>query len=129
MTKRITLAQLREMQKKAQDKRRVRGAVRTMIGDESFDSKHEARRWQDLLLLERAGDIRDLKRQVPIPLYGKDAPLLTPTGRQMMSVVDFSYFDCRLGAPVLEDPKGHQTEVSKIKFAILAAQGMGVTLV
>jgi hypothetical protein len=31
-----------------------------------FDSAKEARRWQELQLLERAGEIKSLRRQVPI---------------------------------------------------------------
>ena len=34
---------------------RERGHIRTTIGDQTFDSRREARRWNDLQLLLRAG--------------------------------------------------------------------------
>jgi hypothetical protein len=78
-------------------------------------------------LLQRAGEISDLRRQVPFPLNGKDGPILTPTGRQMLYLADFTYADHRLGGiTVIEDAKGHQTDVFLIKKAILAAQGVEV---
>ena len=38
------------------------------IGDQKFDSKKEARLWSELQLREKAGEIYDLKRQVPFAL-------------------------------------------------------------
>lgn len=102
------------------------GARRTKIGDESFDSRREARRFADLQMLCRGGEIRDLKRQVKIPLIGRDGPILTPTGRKACYVADFTYFDCRSGADVIEDAKGFRTPEYLLKRAILAAMGIQV---
>lgn len=44
------------------------GNVPTMIGGERFASKKEAARWEELLILQQAGVITDLKRQVRIPI-------------------------------------------------------------
>ena len=41
------------------------GAVKTTIGDHTFDSKHEAKRFTELRLREMAGEIQDLQCQVP----------------------------------------------------------------
>lgn len=38
-------------------------AQRTTVGGITFDSKKEAKRWNDLLLLQRAGEITHLRRQ------------------------------------------------------------------
>ena len=38
--------------------------IKTVINGERFDSKKEAARWQELLLLQRAGKISRLNRQV-----------------------------------------------------------------
>lgn len=112
------------------DKRRVRGTKRTVVDGITFDSKREATRWLELKLLERAGHITNLTRQVPFELKGRDGPILTPTGRVMSYVADFTYVDWqRHGKHVVEDAKGYQTDVSKIKLAILAAQGVVVELV
>ena len=35
-------------------------------GDEVFDSQHELHRWLELILLQRAGKITDLRRQLHI---------------------------------------------------------------
>lgn len=52
-------------------------AQRVDTEDGKFDSKLEFRRWRELKLLERAGVITELKRQVRIPLipqskYGRE---------------------------------------------------------
>ena len=43
-------------------------AVRTEVSGISFASKKEASRYSELVLLERAGEISDLKLQVPFKL-------------------------------------------------------------
>ena len=88
--------------------------------------RREARRWAQLLMLQKAGEIDDLKRQVKIALMGRDSPILTPTGRQMHYVADFVYRDRRTGETVTEDAKGFAVEVYRLKRAILAAQGVRV---
>jgi Protein of unknown function (DUF1064) len=100
------------------------GAEATVTHGILFASKREARRWGDLLLLERGGVIRDLRRQVKIALLGRDGPILTPTGRQAHYVADFCYTEVKSGAYVVEDSKGFQTPEYKLKRAILAAQGV-----
>jgi len=91
-----------------------------------FDSKHEAARWAQLKLLVRAGVIRDLKRQIPIMLEGRDGPVLTRTGRQMRLTLDFSYIEVATGLLVFEDPKGMPTRDYEVRRAIAAAQGVTV---
>ena len=95
-----------------------------------FDSMKEARRWGQLRILEKAGEIRNLKRQVRITLEGKDGPLrFVPSGRTAVYVADFTYEDRRLNwATVIEDSKGHETPEFKLKRAVLAAQGIEVVL-
>lgn len=106
------------------------GAIPTVVDGIRFDSAREARRWGELRLMERAGEIRNLRRQVRIPLEGRDGPVtFKPSGRKAFYVADFAYQDRRLGwAEVIEDSKGHETEVFKLKRAILAAMGVEITL-
>jgi hypothetical protein len=104
------------------------GAESTTLDGIRFASKAEAKRWAELCLLERAGEITGLERQVPIPLQGQDGPILTPTGRPATYVADFAYVDNRTGEKVYEDRKGVQTPEFKLKRAILAAQGVKVAL-
>lgn len=96
----------------------------TVVDGIRFASKKEARRYSDLMLLQRAGEIRNLQRQVKIPLQGKDAPIRTPKGRQAHYIADFTYFT--EAAFVVEDVKGKATPVYLLKKAILAAQGVRV---
>jgi hypothetical protein len=101
-------------------------AVSATVGGIKFSSKKEARRWCQLQLLEQAGEIRDLKRQVKVPLLGRDGPILTPTGRKAHYVADFTYTEARSGLEVIEDAKGYPTPEYMLKRAVLAAQGVRI---
>lgn len=107
-------------------KRQKYGADRADLDGAKFDSKKEARRWGQLKFLEQAGEITNLERQVPIPLWGKDGPIMTDSGkRQRTYVADFRYVDWRLnGVVVIEDAKGMETPEFKLKKAILSAQNI-----
>lgn len=80
-------------------------AKKVIIDGEQFDSRKEARRYGELKLLERAGVIRDLKRQeefVLIPQCGKEKPAKYHA--------DFSYTDCETGEKIVEDVKSSATK-------------------
>lgn len=86
---------------------------------ETFDSKAELARYQQLLMLQKAGVIRDLTRQVSFVL----APKVVIQGRPKRSLVyraDFSYVDAT-GERVVEDKKGALTAVYKIKRHLMKA--------
>lgn len=102
------------------------GAVRTNVSGLSFDSRKEAGRYAELRLLEMAGEISELTRQVPIELHGRDGPLLTPTGRVKRYVADFRYIENRTGLTIWEDAKGFKTPEYEMKKAVLKAQGIEV---
>lgn len=105
------------------------GARKTVVDGLTFDSAKEARRWQELCLLQKAGEIAGLERQVRIPLYGRDGFLIFPSGRQAVYVCDFKYVDWRRGGEIVyEDAKGVETDVFKLKRAILGQQGVEVTV-
>lgn len=92
-----------------------------------FDSRGEARRFEELKLLEYAGEITDLKRQFPIPLHGQDGPIRFDNGRRARLVVDFAYRED--GEWCYEDYKGGiETPVSKLKRAVARAMGIEVRL-
>ena len=100
------------------------GAKRVTYHGLNFDSRHEGDRWLILMDRKRRGEISDLKRQVSFELEGRDAPILTPTGRKMRYVADFTYIEN--GVLIIEDAKGYATDVYKLKKAILAAQGIEI---
>lgn len=95
------------------------------------DSKKEARRWEQLQLMERAGKIKDLKRQVEFelipaqyesyPRYGKKGQRIKD-GRRCVErscryVADFVY--SAEGALIVEDCKGMRTHDYVIKRKLM----------
>lgn len=94
-------------------------AKKTIVDGITFDSAREARRYSELKLLERAGAIRDLKRQVRyelIPAFDVDGKHYRPTSY----VADFVYTDCKTGTEVVEDCKGYRTDVYRLKAKMFA---------
>lgn len=79
-----------------------------------YDSKKEYKRHMELMLLQRAGEISDLKRQVPYELIPKQ-----DGERAVTYVADFVYKDARTGEEVVEDCKGFKTDVYKLKRKML----------
>ena len=94
-------------------KRSKYNAQHTEVDGIMFDSKHEADRYCELKLMERAGDIKDLRLQVPFVLIPKQDGERAITYR-----ADFVYMD-RKGHKVVEDAKGVRTEVYKLKRKLM----------
>ena len=90
------------------------GARKTTVDGITFDSKHEAEIWCELKLMERAGIIKDLERQVRIELIPK-----TSKFRATYYVADFKYYDNRERRPVIMDAKGVRTKEYMIKKKLL----------
>ena len=91
---------------------------KTTVDGLLFDSLREAARWQELQLLERAGHIRGLQRQVSYEL----APSVKFEGAKraqppLRLIVDFAYTE--KDRRVLEDTKGFVTPVFTAKRHIL----------
>jgi len=86
-----------------------------------FQSTGEYRRYQDLLMLEKAKEIKDLKTQVWFTLQEK----FVINGEKISSiryVADFTYYDNRKKIIVIEDFKGQETDVFKVKKRMLLHQ-------
>lgn len=127
---------------KASQKPNKFNAQPTTLDGVLFDSGAEARRYSELRLLEHAGEITDLELQ---PVYELQPTLkikkvvVTPTGRKRTRTrtvrpityrADFRYTDAATGEVVVEDVKGVQTEVFRIKAKMmLAVHGIEVKLV
>lgn len=88
------------------------GAVPTIVDNIRFASKREAERYKELRLLEAAGEITDLKRQVRFPLFTEDMD----DNRQQVTqyIADFTYVD-KGGQKVVEDAKGVRTAMYVLK--------------
>lgn len=92
---------------------------KTIVDDMVFDSKAEARRWQQLRLMERGGIIRDLRRQVPYVLI---KAFRWPSGKACPKTVyraDFVYTIEGTGEVVVEDVKGVLTQEYKLKKKLM----------
>lgn len=103
--------------------------TKTVVAGVTFDSRREAARWQELQLLERAGQIRDLRRQVAFELVPgvkfAGAARARPAIRYF---ADFVYQE--RGQQVIEDIKSQATAdlpAFKIKrHLMLALHGLDV---
>lgn len=86
------------------------------IGAEKYRSKREAARHQELLLLQRAGKITGLTREVPFVLADRVKIDGEKRARPAVKyVADFVYSDVRCGDVVVEDAKGFQTPLYRLK--------------
>lgn len=90
---------------------------KTTVDGITFDSQKEAKRWCELKLMERAGEIKDLRRQVRyelIPAFDVDGRHYRPTSY----VADFVYVEG--GREIVEDVKGYRTDVYRLKAKLFA---------
>lgn len=91
--------------------------VETPTG-EKFDSKAEYRRWCQLDLLAKAGEIKDLRRQVPYLLVPAQVTPEKKTIRPVNYIADMVYQD-KAGKVVVEDVKGVETAEYRIKKKLM----------
>lgn len=95
------------------------GAKKTTVAGIVFDSKAEARRYGELLILERAGYICGLERQ---PVYVL-APAVMIGGRKKPALrykADFRYWDHEAERMIIEDVKGVVTPLFRVKQHLMA---------
>ncbi len=87
-------------------------AVKTSFNGIVFDSKKEAHRYYELSILQAAGEISDLQRQVTYELIPKQ-----DGERPCTYKADFVYQEN--GKTVVEDVKGVRTDAYKIKRKLM----------
>ena len=88
---------------------------KTQIDMYVFDSAKEAKRYKELKLLERAGEISNLELQ-PRFILQDSFKKNGRTYRKIEYVADFKYIE--KGKIIVEDVKGIQTDVFKIKHKL-----------
>ena len=95
------------------------GNRKTEVNGILFDSMLEARRYAELRVLQRAGEIEDLQLQVPFELIPtqKDAKGRV-IERAVKYVADFVYKD-KSGEVIVEDTKGMKTPDYVIKRKLM----------
>ena len=92
-------------------------AKKVTYNGETFDSKKEAKRYTELLLLERAGAISGLQRQVKYELLPSQRIDGKVVERPVHYVADFRYEQD--GKTVVEDTKGVKTKDYIIKRKLM----------
>lgn len=81
-------------------------AKSVVVDGQRFDSKKEAKRWKELSLLEKAGTIHNLERQVKFVLIPSQRENGRVIERECAYIADFVYeVD---GKRVVEDVKGYR---------------------
>lgn len=96
---------------------------RTKIDGIVFDSKKEANRYRELKLLEKAGEISDLRLQVKYELvpaiyeYRICIPRAVCVQKAVTYIADFVYREN--GEEIVEDVKGMKTEVYRLKKKLM----------
>lgn len=103
-------------------------AKKTTVDGIIFDSKAEARRYSELKLLERAGEISHLELQPRFILQ----EAFTKNGvrhRAITYSADFRYCDTLNGSQVVvEDVKGMRTQMYLLKKKLFECKYPGLTL-
>lgn len=88
---------------------------KVIVDDYIFDSIQESKRYKELKLLLRAGKIQDLELQ-PHFLLQESFRKNRKTYRKIEYIADFKYKEN--GKTIVEDVKGIQTDVFKIKHKL-----------
>ena len=87
------------------------------VDGQTFDSGKEYRRFRELLLLERAGAIAELQRQVKFELLPAQRIDGKVVERACSYVADFVYMEN--GQQVVEDTKGMRTQEYRLKRKLM----------
>lgn len=105
-------------------------ASKVVYEGQTFDSRKELKRYKELILLQQAGEIKNLQRQVKYTLIPeqRENDLRGPRGgiikgklveRSVSYIADFVYEDARTGETVVEDVKGIRTKEYIIKRKLM----------
>lgn len=86
----------------------------TYVDDIKFHSAHEANRYSQLKIRLMAGEISDLKLQVPFSFVVDNVHVCD-------YIADFTYYEQPSQEPIVEDAKGVKTAVYQIKKKLMLA--------
>ena len=98
-------------------------AKKTVVNGITFDSKLEAERYEQLLLLERAGEISGLVLQPEFQIL--QGFVNAETGEKIKSrfyVGDFRYINNATNKMIVEDTKGMETPEFRLKWSLVQSQ-------
>lgn len=95
---------------------------KTEVNGIIFDSKKEARRYQELIMLAKAGQIFHLRVQPHFLLQEAFTHEHSGRIRKIEYIADFMYWDDNLRRMIVEDVKGVKTDVYKLKKKLFLAK-------
>lgn len=99
------------------------GNKKVFYNNQKFDSKKEARRYKELLLLQELGEIKELQTQVEFTLIPSQYEVINGKKRCIERPckyrADFVYIDTELNAVIVEDTKGFKTKDYIIKRKLM----------
>lgn len=106
------------------------GAKKAIIDGITFDSKKEAKRYQELSMMQRSGFISSLQMQVKYVLIPaqREPDIVGKRGgkvqgklleREVAYIADFVYVDNDTGETIVEDTKGFRTPEYIIKRKLM----------
>lgn len=95
------------------------GAKKTVVDGIVFDSRKESRRYVELKLLQKAGEISNLELQKKFLLIPSQKLGGKVVERECSYVADFVYTDTKTGNIVVEDTKGIKTKDYIIKRKLM----------
>lgn len=105
------------------------GNIKTELDGRIFDSQAEARRYAELKLLEKAGEIKDLELQKPYVIQPSFFDRQGERQTAIKYVADFVYQD-KDGNTIIEDVKSPATRkdrVYRLKKKMMAYMGLEIT--
>lgn len=125
MTESMKIAEYLALFSRKKKPHKYRAQARVVDGIR-FASRREAKRYGELKISQRGGWISDLELQPKFKLGTDDAPVLIkseryPNGRRAVYLADFRY-QLPGGVIVIEDVKGIDNPLSRLKRAVVEAQ-------
>lgn len=118
MAGRVSATHMRDNPAERQKRGQKYGNSKVEDAGRVFDSKAEHKRWQYLVMLERAGEIRDLRCQVPFELIPAQVAPSGKKERPTVYLADFAY-TAKDGRHVIEDVKGAVTPEFRLKRKLM----------
>lgn len=95
-------------------------AQKTTVDGITFDSRLEGERFQQLRLLEKAGEIWQLRLQVELQIFcGYINPDTGEKTKSSFYIADFMYTDMENRKIIVEDTKGMETPEFKLKWKLV----------
>lgn len=93
---------------------------KTEVNGILFDSKLEAERYQQLMLLQKAGEITGLQLQVEFQIFkGYVNPDTGEKTKSVTYVADFVYIEVNSNRMIVEDTKGIETADFRLKWKLV----------